>query len=151
MTQAPAEPSAEERQWAMFANLAGILALVNIPFANVVGSLVIYLKGRSENLPFVREHARNALNFQITFSIVFLLVMFGALAGWAGFIVWLAAHTDEMRRTTTGFPVGVFAFFFAIFGSVAILQIANVVLSALGAVAASSGRSFRYPAIPFVR
>ena len=150
MTQAPRpEPTHEQRQWAMWANLAGLLALVNIPFANVIGSLVIYLKGRSENSFFVREHARNALNFQITFSIVVVLVTIVAVGVWAGLITSYAASTDDTG--SAGLPVSFFIWIVAIFAFVLVAQVVNVVLSVVGAVAASNGRDNRYPGIPFVR
>ena len=60
---APAAPlsEAEDRQWASFAHLGGILGLLP--------SLIIYLVFKDRG-PFTRTEAKEALNFQITIAIV---------------------------------------------------------------------------------
>jgi len=60
---APAAPlsEAEDRQWASFAHLGGILGLLP--------SLIIYLVFKDRG-PFTRTEAKEALNFQITVAIV---------------------------------------------------------------------------------
>lgn len=147
------EVSPQERDWAMFANLAGLLALFNIPFANLAGVLVVYFKVRGENWPFAREHARNALNFQITFSIVVLLVLIVGIAVWLATIFGVVMSSQEEQSQTL--PPEFFGGF-AIFGSaiafLVLAQLANVVCSILGAVAASSGRAFHYfAAVQFIK
>lgn len=61
----PQEITGDEKNLALLANLLGI-------FTTVVGALVIWLikKGKS---PFVEEHSREALNFQITVLIAMTL------------------------------------------------------------------------------
>jgi uncharacterized Tic20 family protein len=65
------EPSAEERQWAMFAHLAALSGFV-IPFGTIIGPLVVW-QMKKEQMPFVAEQGREALNFQITVGIAFLV------------------------------------------------------------------------------
>jgi len=62
---APAAPlsEAEDRQWASFAHLGGILGLLP--------SLIIYLVFKDRG-PFTRTEAKEALNFQITIAIVWV-------------------------------------------------------------------------------
>lgn len=141
--------TADERQWAMFANLAGLLALANIPFANVAGPLFIYLKARKDQTAFVIEHARRSLNFQITFSILVMVVMIFAFIFWGTLIFSFAV--ENVHKHNEAPPLGFIAWFFGVAAFMLLAQLANVVLCVLGAVAASSGRTFSYPAIPFVR
>lgn len=61
-------PSAEERQWAMFAHLSALVGLI-IPFGSIIGPLVIWLI-KKDTLPFVNEQGKEALNFNITVAIV---------------------------------------------------------------------------------
>jgi uncharacterized protein len=72
---APAGPSAEEKQWAMFAHLSALIGFL-IPFGSLVGPLVIWLI-KKDQMPFVDEQGKEALNFQIT---VFIAVLVSALA-----------------------------------------------------------------------
>lgn len=61
---ASAPPSA--RQWAMFAHLSALVAMV-IGFA-FLGPLAIYLAKGNEH-PFIRQHSLEALNFNLSFLI----------------------------------------------------------------------------------
>ena len=61
-----------ERQWGMFTHLAALVGLVGVPFGNVVGPLVIYLIKKDE-FEFVAEQGKNVLNFQISWSIIFII------------------------------------------------------------------------------
>lgn len=50
MEQTPTlTPTQHERDWAMYAHLSGLLALTHIPFANIIGPLIVYLKVRHES------------------------------------------------------------------------------------------------------
>jgi len=79
-SQAPAgAPSAEEKQWAMFAHLSALLGGIltsgwagNIGF--FVGPLVIWLM-KKDTMPFVADQAKEALNFAITVSLVFVALL----------------------------------------------------------------------------
>ena len=80
MTPGPAAPAgapgAEERQWAMFAHLSALLGgLLTSGWAGnlgfFIGPLVIWLL-KKDTMPFVNDQAKEALNFAITVSILFL-------------------------------------------------------------------------------
>lgn len=78
---ATATPSADERQWAMFAHLSSLLGgLLTSGWAGsagfFIGPLVIWLMKR-ETMPFVDDQGKEALNFSITVSIacVALLIL----------------------------------------------------------------------------
>lgn len=70
--------SAEERQWAMFAHLAALVGgVVTAGWAAslgcVIGPLVVWLM-KKETMPFVDDQGKEALNFNITVGIVFLVL-----------------------------------------------------------------------------
>lgn len=142
--------SNEERQWALWANLGGLLALAGIPFANLVGSIVVYAKAHGTDMPFAREHARRALNFQITYSLVVMLLLVVLFVSWMPFFVSIASLPPQSDEPPPPWFFAGFAWFGMSVALLVVLQFANVICSALGAVAASSGRIFRYWAIPFV-
>lgn len=64
-------PSAEERQWALFAHLSALSGFI-IPFGNILGPLVIWLI-KKDTLAFVNDQGKEALNFQITVMIAVLV------------------------------------------------------------------------------
>ncbi len=64
---APIEVDPTARLWATAAHLSGLIGLA-VPFGHVVGPLVVWLLKRDE-LPFVAEQGREAVNFQITATI----------------------------------------------------------------------------------
>lgn len=72
-------PSAEEKQWAMFAHLSMLLGglltsgwAFNLGF--FIGPLVIYLM-KKDTMRFVADQAKEALNFAITVSIACFALM----------------------------------------------------------------------------
>ena len=97
MTAAPpppsGEPSAEERQWGLFAHLSSLAGLV-IPLGNVIGPLIIW-QVKKDTMPFVADQGKEALNFNITianaaiisFMLIFVVIGF-VLMPLVG-LVWL--------------------------------------------------------------
>jgi len=84
-------PSAEEKQWALFAHLSALIGYI-IPFGSIVGPLIIWQIKKNE-MPFVDDQGKEALNFQITVAIVAIIcfilifVLIGFLLLWALAIV----------------------------------------------------------------
>ena len=71
--------SAEEKQWAMFAHLSALAGgLLTSGWAGsigfFIGPLVIW-QMKKDTMPFVADQAREALNFAITVSIIFLVLL----------------------------------------------------------------------------
>jgi uncharacterized Tic20 family protein len=66
-------PSAEERQWAMFAHLSalvgGILTGHMLGWGCFIGPLIIWLI-KKDTMPFVNDQGKEALNFNITLAII---------------------------------------------------------------------------------
>ncbi len=65
----------EERLWATFIHLSGLAGYI-VPTASVVAPLVLWLIKRNQS-PFIDDHGREALNFQI--SIVLWAIVAGLL------------------------------------------------------------------------
>ena len=72
-TDRPAEQfaSSDERTWCVFTHLSALSMFV-IPFGHLVGPLVMWLIKRGE-MPMVDRQGKEALNFQLTVTIVSLL------------------------------------------------------------------------------
>lgn len=86
-------PSAEAKQWAMFAHLSALIGFI-IPFGNIIAPLVIWQIKKAE-FPFVDDQGKEALNFQITVLIagivcfILTFVLIGALLGIVLFVAWI--------------------------------------------------------------
>ena len=86
-------PSAEERQWAMFAHLSALVGVI-IPLGSIIGPLVVWLI-KKDTMLFVNDQGKEALNFNITVGIAaivgwilcFILIGFLVLA--VVFVAWL--------------------------------------------------------------
>jgi uncharacterized Tic20 family protein len=93
---APAAPlsEAEDRQWASFAHLGGVLG--------ILPALIIFLVFKDRGT-FTREESKEALNFQITVLIAYIAVNvlgfilaavtfgIGGIITLLGFVVWVGA------------------------------------------------------------
>jgi uncharacterized Tic20 family protein len=105
-------PSAEERQWAMFAHLSALVGVI-IPLGSIIGPLVIWLI-KKDTMPFVNDQGKEALNFNITVGIAavvswilcFILIGFLLLAvlavGWVVFVIIATIKANE--GTTYRYP-----------------------------------------------
>ncbi len=123
--------SAEERQWAMFAHLSALVGgLVTSGWAGnigfFIGPLVIWLMKR-ETMPFVADQAKEALNFAITVSLAFLVLLI---------------------LTVMSLGIGVVL----TVPLMMIIGIAALVLCIIAAIKANEGVAYRYPfALRFVK
>ena len=74
----PGTPPQEERQWAMFAHLSalagGLLTSAIGGWGLFLGPLVVWLVEKGTR-PVVADQAREALNFNITVSAIFLVLL----------------------------------------------------------------------------
>jgi hypothetical protein len=118
------QPSAEEKQWALFAHLSALIGgIVTSGWAGsigcFIGPLVIWLV-KKDSMPFVNDQAKEALNFNITVAIVFLaLFLLSVVTLGVGLIVAI--------------PLWI------------IIGIAWLVLTIMAAIAANKGEAYRYP------
>jgi uncharacterized Tic20 family protein len=116
-------PSAEQRQWAMFAQLSAIAcALLTGAFGgwgSFIGPLVIWLV-KKDTMPFVDDQAKEALNFNITISAIFL-------------ILWILTVLTLFIGAVLTFPL------------MFIIGIVALVLIVIAAMKANEGVAYRYP------
>ena len=114
---------AEERQWAMFAHLSalagGLLTSALGGWGFFLGPLVIWLM-KKDTMPFVADQAKEALNFNITVSAIFLLLLvLGIVTLGLGFLIAM--------------PI------------MLIVGIAALVFIIIAAMKANDGIAYRYP------
>lgn len=62
----------EERQWAAFTHLAGLFVLILPPLGGILGPMILWIL-KKDDMPFVREQGREAINFQITMLLAVLV------------------------------------------------------------------------------
>lgn len=121
-TQWPQQSGGEQRNWAVGAHLSALAASLVTGLA-ILGPLVVYLIKKDEDR-FIAEHAREALNFQLTWLI-------------GGFVATIVAVIVTI--VTVG--LGLIVFVPAAIGFV----IAWLVFMIKAAMAASRGEYYRYP------
>ena len=112
----PALPAKDERLWATLAHLSAF-AIYFTGIGHLVGPLVIWLAKRSGN-PFIDDQGREALNFQITWTIMMV----------ANCILFI---------TIIGAVIAVPLFY--------VLPVYHVVCMIIAAIKANDGVAFRYP------
>jgi uncharacterized protein len=71
-TLPPIQVSANEtRTWNIFCHLSALAGFV-FPFGNILGPLFIWER-KKKQIPSVDVHGKSSLNFQITFSLLFII------------------------------------------------------------------------------
>lgn len=107
-TPAPsAAPTENERTWGMLAHLSALAGVVVWLLGCVLGPLAVYL-WRRDSSEFVADHAREALNFNITVAlaalvcIALMVVFVGFILGTALFIGWLVLTLIAAIRASEG-------------------------------------------------
>ena len=116
-------PSAEERQWAMFAHLSallgGLLTGAVGGWGSFIGPLIIWLV-KKDSMPFVNDQAKEALNFNITVSAILLAL-------------WILTVVTLFIGALLTFPL------------MAIVLVAALVLIVIAAIKSNEGVAYRYP------
>lgn len=155
-TPAPADKPAltnEDRTWGMLCHLAAMVALLGVPFGRIVGPLAVWTMKRNGSA-FVRDQGKQAINFQITMTLAFVVLwvwFFAMLLGmWADIAMegrrQALAH---LRAEGLGSLVGRLVLPISLFG---LLVAVDGVLVVRAARKACSGKWYRYPlTIPFLR
>jgi hypothetical protein len=107
-TPAPsAAPTENERTWGMLAHLSALAGVVVWLLGCVLGPLAVYLSRRDQS-QFVADHAREALNFNITVALAaivcmaLMVVFVGFILGTALFVGWLVLTLIAAIRASEG-------------------------------------------------
>jgi hypothetical protein len=61
----------QERQWALICHLSALSGFI-IPFGNLVVPIIIW-SAKKDEFPMVDEHGKEVINFQISFTIWFIV------------------------------------------------------------------------------
>lgn len=118
---APSALTSEERGWGVAAHLSAFVgAWVALAF---LGPLIVWLVGR-ERHPFIDHHAKEALNFNLTFLLIGIV---GGIIAVVGAVVTLGLGL------------------IAIVPAAIALAIVWIVLPIIAAVKAWDGQGYRYP------
>jgi uncharacterized Tic20 family protein len=123
------QPSADptsDRNWAVAAHLSVLGNTLPVPFAGLIASIVIFNATRDRG--FAHDHAREALNLQLT------LVLVGAALMVAGFVSMASVTRDTAE-------VWAVSYGFALF----VAWIAAFCAGIAGAARAGRGHMVRYP------
>jgi uncharacterized Tic20 family protein len=68
------ELTKDAKMWAMFCHLAGLARFAPIPFAGIIAPLIVWQIKKDEH-PFVDYNGKEAVNFQISVAIYFLVAI----------------------------------------------------------------------------
>lgn len=126
MTGANEELSKDARMWAMFCHLAGLAGfVVPVVISGIIAPLIVWQIKKDEH-PFVDEHGKEAVNFQISIS---LYTLIGSIA-----------------CIITCVGIFVIPFF------IGVVYIIDLVFLLIAAVKANNGERYRYPlSIRFIK
>ncbi len=104
-TPGSGEPVSDEaRNWAMASHLSALVMFIGVP--SVVGPLVAWLIKKDD--PYIAYHAKEALNFNISFMIygivaaVLILLAIGLILLPAVFVTWLVLVVLAAVKTSSG-------------------------------------------------
>jgi uncharacterized Tic20 family protein len=113
--------SAEEKQWGMFAHLAGVAAIL-LGGMGFLGPLIVWLV-KKDQMPFVNDQGKESLNYQI--NVLVLLAVLGPIS------VIMAFLTFGLILIPAGAAFVVLA----------------IVMPIVAAMKANTGEAYRYPLI----
>lgn len=115
------EATADQQTWRVLAHASALIQFVGIP--SFVGPLVVWFLRREDSV--VAPHAREALNFQLSLIIYFVV----------GIVVAILAALTIVGLLLTVLIVVLLA----------LLLVAEIVFAILASLAATRGELYRYP------
>lgn len=137
--------ASQERNWAMAAHLSALVAVAGLPFGHVLGPLIVYLvKGHESE--FIGQHARASLNYQITISLLVVIVTL-ILGGCS-----LVFAINSSENNGAGYAISFGVLWISIAIVIVLLLLLSIIFIIMGTVAANEGRPYTYPfAVRFLR
>ncbi|HEY8897603.1 MAG TPA: DUF4870 domain-containing protein [Niastella sp.] len=129
------------RTWSMLCHLSALLGLFWWP-GIVIGPLIVWQIKKNE-LPEIDPHGKEALNFQLTFVILYFIakIVLGIIAGitFGIGLLW-------------GSPFAFLGGGFGLLTLLAIINIVAIVLAVIAGIKANNGEPYKYPfSIKFVK
>ncbi|WP_158238367.1 MULTISPECIES: DUF4870 domain-containing protein [Luteimonas] len=130
-------PDTSDRQWAAGAHVGAlVLALLTSWISGLAGALfagVVYLMKR-DSAPFVAEHAREALNFNLS------MFLYACAIGVLGVVLLGATVLTLGIGAIVTLPLGL-----VLVAAICALAVAWLVCSIVAAIKAWNGEAYRYP------
>lgn len=117
-------PVKNVRDMAMLTHLLGFAGLF-VPLGNLIGPLIVWLLKKEEH-PFIDRHGREAVNFQISFTLYYILLISGMMG------TFFTGNPQLLSLIVLGVLI-------------AILSIAYLVFMIVAAIKANEGKDYRYP------
>jgi uncharacterized Tic20 family protein len=136
-------PSSQERAWALLCHVSAYLGFF-FPFGNVLGPLLVWMFKRDQ-MPLVREHGREALNFQISVSVyAVILFLVWLVLGFLGMFLLRPGQVPQETPAPGQWapPIALIIVPMALFG---LFVLADIVLVVTGALRGFQGLPWRYP------
>jgi len=96
-------PTRDERNWAMWVNLAGFAGYTCIPFASIIAPLILWIMKKDQSA-YINQRGKLALNFQITcviYAIVGMVVQ-AFIFGLLGYLILVAVFVYHLVFTIQG-------------------------------------------------
>lgn len=136
-------PSAQdERTFGMLAHISSWAGLF-FPLGSILGPLLIWALKRHQS-DFVDEHGKAALNFNLTYTIVSVILWSLWLVQFLGslpLMIWMESNNEpDMGLVLTAFFSS-----FLYFIPIILIYFVKFILSIVGAISASNGKPFTYP------
>jgi uncharacterized Tic20 family protein len=135
----------EAKKWGMSCHISALLSYLGIPFGGIIGPLVVWLAKRNEGA-FVDEQGKEALNFNITFSIFFSVMVFFYFIGMVCILLFESILQENQIKLLW--------IFFASLTLLTMLAsiIAHITLTIIASIKASHGQFYRYPcSVQFIK
>ena len=119
MTEANEELSKDSRMWAMFCHLAGLAGFViPVVISGIIAPLIVWQVKKDEH-PFIDEHGKEAVNFQISISLYMVI----------GIVACLVTCIGAVLIPFLAVALGIF----------------DLVFLLIAALKANNGEHYRYP------
>jgi len=138
------ETDGSARNWAALCHASVLVFLLGVPLGNILGPLVVWLFRRNDH-PYVDSQGKEALNFQISFSIYIMasMLLMGIL-GLSYFPFFWPLHPSRHMWAfwdVLAMPMAFLSIIILIMG----LILLDLVLTIQAAYKASNGQDYRYP------
>ena len=119
MTESNEELSKDSRMWAMFCHLAGLAGFViPVVISGIIAPLIVWQIKKDEH-PFIDEHGKEAVNFQISISLYMVI----------GIVACLVTCIGAVLIPFLAVALGIF----------------DLVFLLIAALKANNGEHYRYP------
>lgn len=132
----------DERTFAMLTHISSWAGLF-VPLGSILGPLLVWALKRNES-SFVDEHGKAALNFNLTYTIVSIILWSLWLVQFLGslpLMIWM----ENKGNPDSALVLTAFFSSFLYFIPIILIYFVKFILSIVGAISASNGKPFSYP------